>query len=100
MTIQNNTELKQRIVDIVRSLGRPGTDAVVEYLGRSSYFTRGRYGPPKEFGGLAQHSIEVYEHMLGHAVGFPADSIAVVALFHDLGKARHLEGAGHGRRGR
>ena len=98
MTMQNNSDLKQRIFDIIRSVGRPGTDAVIEYLGRSNYFTRGCYGHHKEFGGLAQHSIEVYEHMLGHAVGFPADSIAVVALFHDLGKTRHHDGRGHGRR--
>ena len=94
----NHTDLKQRIFDIVRSLGRPGTDAVIEYLSRSNYFTRGCYSHHKEKGGLAQHSIEVYEHMLAHAVGFPADSIAVVALFHDLGKTRHHDGRGHGRR--
>ena len=94
----NQTDLKQRIIDIVRSLGRPGTDAVIEYLSRSNYFTRGCYSHHKEKGGLAQHSIEVYEHMLAHAVGFPTDSIAVVALFHDLGKTRHPDGRGHGRR--
>ena len=98
MTMQNNTDLNQRIIDIIRSLGRPGTDAVIDYLGRSNYFTRGCYSHHKEIGGLAQHSIEVYEHMLAHAVGFPADSIAVVALFHDLGKTRYHDGRGHGRR--
>jgi putative nucleotidyltransferase with HDIG domain len=96
--MKNNTDTKQRIIDTVRTLGRPGTDAVIAYLGRSNYFTRDCYKHHKEDGGLATHSLEVYEHMLAHAGGLPADSIAVVALFHDLGKTRRSDGRGHGRR--
>jgi len=92
----NNT--KQRIIETIRNLGRPGTDAIIEYLNRSSYFTRGCYSHHKEYGGLATHAVEVYDHMLAHAGGFPTDSIAVVALFHDLGKTRRRDGRGHGRR--
>ena len=92
----NNT--KQRIIETIRNLGRPGTDAVIEYLNRSSYFTRGCYSHHKENGGLATHAVEVYDHMQAHAGGFPTDSIAVVALFHDLGKTRRRDGRGHGRR--
>jgi len=94
----NNAETKQRIIDTVRGLGRPGTDAVIDYLLRSSYFRRGCYSHHREYGGLATHSLEVYDHMLAHAGGFPSDSIAVVALFHDLGKTRRQDGRGHGRR--
>ena len=92
------TEHRDRIVAILRDLGRPGTDAVIEYLTTSNYFTRGCYSHHKEHGGLAQHSIEVYEHMCAHAGGLPADSVAVAALFHDLGKTRRQDGRGHGRR--
>ena len=92
----NNT--KQRIIETIRNLGRPGTDAIIEYLNRSSYFTRGCYSHHKENGGLATHAVEVYDHMLAHAGGFPTDSIAFVALFHDLGKTRRKDGRGHGRR--
>ena len=92
------TDTKQRILDTIRTLGRPGTDAVIDYLNHSTFFRRGCYGHHKELGGLAQHSIEVYDHMLAHAGGFPSDSIAVVALFHDLGKTRRRDGRGHGRR--
>ena len=79
------TDTKQRILDTIRALGRPGTEAVIDYLNHSTFFR-------------AQHSIEVYDHMLAHAGGFPSDSIAVVALFHDLGKTRRRDGRGHGRR--
>ena len=98
--MQNITDTKQRILDIIRTLGRPGTDAIIDYLNRSTFFRRGCYGHHKEFGGLAQHSIEVYDHMLAHAGGFSADSIAVVALLHDLGKTRRRDGRGlrHDRR--
>ena len=47
---------------------------------------------------MAQHSLEVYDYMLAHAKGSPADSIAVAALFHDLGKTRRRDGRGHGQR--
>ena len=97
-TMNTNTDIRQRIVDTVRSLGRPGTDAVIDYLERSSYFRRGCYSHHREWGGLAAHSLEVYDHMLAHAGGVPADSVAVVALFHDLGKTLRRDGRGHGRR--
>ena len=97
-TMNTNTDIRQRIVDTVRFLGRPGTDAVIDYLERSSYFRRGCYSHHREWGGLAAHSLEVYDHMLAHAGGFPADSVAVVALFHDLGKTLRRDGRGHGRR--
>ena len=92
------TEIKDRIISILRSIGRPGTDAVIDYLQTSNYFTRGCYGHHKGHGGLAKHSVEVYEHMLAHADGFSADTIAVTSLFHDLGKTRRRDGRGHGRR--
>ena len=92
------TETKQRIIDTIQRLGRPGTDEVLAYLNSSSYFKRGCYSHHKENGGLATHSMEVYDYMLAHQGRFDADSIAVVALFHDLGKTRRSDGRSHGRR--
>ena len=92
----NTNGHRDRIVAILRGIERPGMDAVIDYLDSSNYFSRGCYGHHKERGGLAQHSIEVYEHMCTHVGGrFPAESIAVVALFHDLGKTRKSDGRGH-----
>ena len=100
--LQNNSDMsetKDRILGILRATGRPGIEAVISYLESSNYFTRGCYSHHKEHGGLAQHSLEVYEHMSAHTGGrFPSDSIAVAALFHDLGKTRRRDGRGHGRR--
>ena len=91
--------IKDRIFSILRATGRPGIEAVISYLESSSYFTCTCYKHHKEVGGLAQHSIEVYDHMMTHArLLFPSDSIAVVALFHDLGKTNRKGGKGHGHR--
>ena len=90
------TNTKDRILEILRATGRPGIDAVINYLETSSYFKRGCYSHHKEYGGLAQHALEVYDHMLAHAGGYSADSIAVVSLFHDLGKTAKRDGHGHG----
>lgn len=92
------TDTHDRILAILRAVARPGTDAVIGYLESSSYFTRGCYGHHRERGGLALHSLEVYDHMTAHAGCFPADSIAVAALFHDLGKTAPRDGRGHGAR--
>ena len=94
----DNTQTHDRIIEILRAIGRPGTDAVINYLESSSYFTRDCYTHHKEHGGLAKHAVEVYDYMLAHADGLSADSIAVAALFHDLGKTARRDGRGHGRR--
>lgn len=91
------TDNRERILGIIRGIRRPGTDAVIGYLKSSGYFTRGCYKHHRERGGLAQHSIEVYEHMLSHAGNLSAESIAVAALFHDLGKTVPGAGRDHGR---
>lgn len=94
------TDTRDRILGILRATGRPGIEAVISYLESSTYFRRGCYGHHKEHGGLALHSLEVYEYVCAHAGGIPISdsSIAVATLFHDLGKTRRRDGRGHGRR--
>ena len=92
------TDIKNRIYTILRATERNGVEAVINYLETSSYFKRDCYNHHKEYGGLAQHSLEVYEYMLSHSEGLPTDSIAVAGLFHDLGKTAKRDGRGHGRR--
>ena len=89
---------KNRILAILRATRRHGVEAVINYLESSNYFRRGCYSHHKERGGLAQHSLEVLEHMRAHAGGFADDSLVVAALFHDLGKTRRPDGRGHGQR--
>ena len=86
--------LHSRILTILRATNRPKMDVVIDQLESVGYFTRGAGGHHIGRGGLAQHSIEVYDFMkrwFGRVL--PDDSIAVVALFHDLGKlnGRHPE---------
>ena len=76
-----------RIIDILRATGRPGMDAVIDHLEASGYFKVGAGGHHKGRGGLAQHCIEVYDFAMDqYGPILPAGSIAVAALFHDLGK--------------
>lgn len=92
-----NTD-RERVLEILRATGRPGIEAVINYIESSNYFTRGCYSHHKELGGLARHSLEVYDHMSARAGSIPSDSIAVAALFHDLGKTARRDGTGHGHR--
>ena len=89
---------KSRILSILRAVKRPGVEAVINYLETSNYFSRGCYSHHKERGGLAQHSLEVLDHMRANAADLGAESIAVAAIFHDLGKTRRRDGRGHGAR--
>ena len=93
------TEIKDRIHAILRDTGRPGIEDVITYIGKSSYFWRGAGSHHKERGGLARHSLEVYEHMMAHTSHLPADSIAVAALLHDLGKTAKHNDRGHEQQG-
>ena len=93
------TDIRESIFSALRATGRPGVDALLDYLDKSSYFTRGCYGHHKEQGGLAAHCHEVYLFMLSHNVLLPKDSIAIAGLLHDLGKTnRNIGTGGHGHR--
>ena len=92
MTMTN----KEQIFALLRATERPGIENLIRYIDSSNYFSRGCYSHHKERGGLAQHSVEVYNHMRAAGALFPADSVAIVALCHDLGKTRRPDGRGHG----
>ncbi len=89
---------KEKIIGLVHSIERPGKEAVLNYLENSNFFTRGCYEHHTELGGLARHSLEVYEYMSKCAGAIPVESVIVAALFHDLGKTRASDGRGHGAR--
>ena len=84
-----------RIIEILKILDRPGIDQVIEFMQENNYKGSRCYGHHKYAGGLVDHSLEVYNHMMQNCGELPKDSIIVCAFFHDLGKAskstRHIK---------
>lgn len=77
---------RERIIEILRSTGRPGMEEAISHLDSSDFYTRPGGGHHTEEGGLAQHSLEVYRIMRVIGWFLPSDNIAVTALLHDMGK--------------
>ena len=99
------TDNRTEILTLLRSVKRPGMDALIDYIENSNFFTVNCYG--HHFtgeGGVAQHSLEVFRFMQKANFGrFSEDSIILCALTHDLGKCdrakRDFRGVrGHDRR--
>ena len=89
-------EVKEEILEILKSTKRPGMDNLCEKLDEIGFFTApcsGSYHLAEE-GGLAEHSLNVYKIMdADAAMKFGTDeyvsiinSIKVCALLHDVGK--------------
>ena len=89
-------EVKEEILEILKSTKRPGMDKLCEKLDEIGFFTApcsGSYHLAEE-GGLAEHSLNVYKIMdADAAMKFGTDeyvsiinSIKVCALLHDVGK--------------
>lgn len=77
---------KEEYIQILRSTGRPGMENVLHQLDTTDFYTRGAGGHHPQEGGLTQHSLEVYKIMKALAWFQKKESIAIVALFHDMGK--------------
>lgn len=77
---------KEKFIEILRSTGRPGMESVIAHLDTTDFYTRGGGGHHTQAGGLVQHSLETYRIMRSLAWFQKSDSIAIVALFHDMGK--------------
>ena len=89
-------EVKEEILEILKSTKRPGMDKLCEKLDKIGFFTApcsGSYHLAKE-GGLAEHSLNVYKIMSADAaLKMPYsyrnknhDSIIICSLLHDVGK--------------
>lgn len=89
---------KERFIEIYNScIKREGADKLLDYLMKSDFFTApasARFHNSYE-GGLLEHSLNVYDALVGYlesprakAYGFSYsdESIAIVALLHDLCK--------------
>lgn len=84
--------MKQRIKDLLLSTKREGIEELISAMEEGGFFEApcsGAYHLCKE-GGLAEHSLNVYENLsrlsAGMGAGVDRDSIIICALLHDLGK--------------
>ena len=84
--------MKTKILDLLKTVNRPGMDSLIKWLEDSDYF---RAPASAEYhlnyeGGLALHSYKVYSVLEGIAKKYapetPHDSIIICGLLHDLAK--------------
>ena len=82
--------MKERVVSLLSEVNRKGIDNLIQFVKESNYLTTAQcYSHHKCQHGLMMHSLEVFDCMLNNnLVGIPRESIILVALCHDLGKAR------------
>lgn len=82
--------MKDRIISLLSEVDRKGIDNLIKFIEDSNYLTSAQcYSHHKCQHGLMMHSLEVLDCMLNNnLVGIPRESIILVALCHDLGKAR------------
>lgn len=86
-------ETKDRIIALLKETKRFGIDDLIEAMEAKGFFTApcsGAHHLSKE-GGLAEHSLNVYNIMMSLNESFdaklPVESIILCGLLHDLGKA-------------
>lgn len=82
--------MKERVVSLLSEVNRKGIDNLIQFVKDSNYLTTAKcHSHHKCQNGLMMHSLEVLDCMLNNnLVGIPRESIILVALCHDLGKAR------------
>ena len=82
--------MKDRIISQLTAVDRKGIDNLIKFIEDSNYLTSAQcYSHHKCQHGLMMHSLEVLDCMLNNNLaGIPRESIILVALCHDLGKAR------------
>lgn len=78
----------KRIIDLLKTVNRPGVDNVVKYIQDSDFATARCRQHHTYKGGLVDHLLEVYEIMMREHSHLPKESIIVCALLHDLDKAK------------
>lgn len=82
---------KQRIISLLSATHRTGMDRVIAYLEKCGFFTApGSFGHHSCLGGLAQHSLGVYDKAVSINHGVSTPSIVISALLHDLCKGHQL----------
>lgn len=90
--------MRDKIIELLRSTGRDGIENLITYMEETEFFTApcSTTHHLNKVGGLAEHSLNVYE--FGFAVGggihkalnsVPYESWPIASLLHDLGKSTY-----------
>lgn len=79
----------EKIISLLGEVKRDGIENLIKFMKESTYLTDAEcYGHHKHKYGLMLHSLEVLDVMLRETGGLlPRESIILIALCHDLGKA-------------
>lgn len=83
---------KEKFLTIANTINRHGIQDLISYLESSDFFTAPASTRYHEYyaGGLVEHSLNVYDHLKRliecYKVEVSEETIAIVALFHDLCK--------------
>ena len=85
-----NTSMKDTVIALLSEVNRNGIENLIQFIKDSDYLTSARcYSHHQCPEGLMMHSLEVLDNMLKNNIsGMPRESLILVALCHDLGKAR------------
>ncbi|EIW19936.1 MULTISPECIES: HD domain-containing protein [Pelosinus] len=88
--------MKNKFTALLLETGRPGIEQLIAHLETTDFFTAPastrHHGA--HAGGLLEHSLQVYEHLLRQATAYPdklggysRESLILAALLHDICKA-------------
>lgn len=87
--------LKERFLDLCKTIYRDGMDELLDWLNRSDFYTTPastKYHGAYEHG-LLEHSLDVYDELLRLRQAYPEinisnarESLLIVSLFHDICK--------------
>lgn len=86
--------MTDKIIELLRSTGRDGIENLITYMEEAEFFTAPCSASHhlNKPGGLAEHSLNVYEFVVNHTGGLIRNSILnwkIVSLLHDLGKSTY-----------
>lgn len=87
----SGTTSKTEIISLLSDVNREGISSVISYLHHSNFFTAHCYHHHRYEGGLADHSLDVYQRMRAMDPELNDESCRIVAILHDLCTS-HLSG--------
>lgn len=95
-----HTSVKTKILNLLKTVHRPGMDQVINLLQESNFFEVQCNVHHVFVGGAAKHSLGVYERMAEACPQLDHESIIISALLHDICAAYHPHWTGIGGHGR